>query len=98
MIFAGTPATTEWSGTLPRTTACAATTTFWPMRAPGRITAPWPIQLPDPIETMKAAEMLVKEGFVVLPYIQADPILAKRLEEAGTATVMPLRAINTRIV
>lgn len=48
--------------------------------------------LPDPIETLKAAEMLVKEGFVVLPYIQADPILAKRLEEAGTATVMPLGA------
>ena len=48
--------------------------------------------LPDPIETLKAAEMLVKEGFVVLPYIQADPILAKRLEEVGTATVMPLGA------
>jgi thiazole synthase len=48
--------------------------------------------LPDPIETLKAAEMLVKEGFVVLPYIQADPMLAKRLEEAGTATVMPLGA------
>lgn len=48
--------------------------------------------LPDPIETLKAAEILVKEGFVVLPYIQADPILAKRLEEAGTATVMPLGA------
>ncbi|MBI1320917.1 MAG: thiazole synthase [Candidatus Hydrogenedens sp.] len=48
--------------------------------------------LPDPIETLRAAEMLVKEGFVVLPYIQADPILAKRLEEAGTATVMPLGA------
>ncbi len=48
--------------------------------------------LPDPIETLKAAEMLVKLGFVVLPYIQADPILAKRLEEAGTATVMPLGA------
>jgi len=46
--------------------------------------------LPDPIETLRAAEMLIKEGFVVLPYIQADPILAKRLEEAGTATVMPL--------
>ena len=39
--------------------------------------------LPDPIETLHAAERLVKEGFVVLPYIQADPILAKRLEEAG---------------
>ena len=48
--------------------------------------------LPDPVETLRAAEMLVKEGFVVLPYIQADPILAKRLEEAGTATVMPLGA------
>lgn len=48
--------------------------------------------LPDPIETLRAAEILVKEGFVVLPYIQADPILAKRLEEAGTATVMPLGA------
>ena len=46
--------------------------------------------LPDPIETLKAAEILVKDGFVVLPYINADPILAKRLEEAGTATVMPL--------
>jgi len=48
--------------------------------------------LPDPIETLKAAEVLVKDGFVVLPYINADPILAKRLEEAGTATVMPLGA------
>jgi thiazole synthase len=48
--------------------------------------------LPDPIETLKAAEILVKEGFVVLPYIQADPVLAKRLEEIGTATVMPLGA------
>lgn len=48
--------------------------------------------LPDPVETLKAAEMLIKEGFVVLPYIQADPILAKRLEELGTATVMPLGA------
>ena len=46
--------------------------------------------LPDPIETLKAAEVLVKEGFVVLPYINADPVLAKRLEEVGTATVMPL--------
>jgi len=46
--------------------------------------------LPDPIETLKAAEILVKEGFVVLPYINADPILAKRLQDAGTATVMPL--------
>jgi thiazole synthase len=48
--------------------------------------------LPDPVETLRAAEILVKEGFVVLPYIQADPILAKRLEEAGTAAVMPLGA------
>ncbi|MFK5927618.1 MAG: thiazole synthase [Desulfuromusa sp.] len=48
--------------------------------------------LPDPIETLKAAEILVKEGFVVLPYMPADPVLAKRLEEVGTATVMPLGA------
>jgi thiazole synthase len=48
--------------------------------------------LPDPVETLKAAELLIKEGFVVLPYIQADPVLAKRLEEMGTATVMPLGA------
>jgi len=48
--------------------------------------------LPDPIETLKAAEVLVKEGFVVLPYINADPVLAKHLQEAGTATVMPLGA------
>lgn len=48
--------------------------------------------LPDPIETLKAAEILVKEGFVVLPYINADPVLAKHLQEAGTATVMPLGA------
>lgn len=46
--------------------------------------------LPDPVETLKAAKILVKEGFTVLPYINADPILAKRLEEAGCATVMPL--------
>jgi len=48
--------------------------------------------LPDPIETLRAAEILVHEGFVVLPYIQADPVLAKKLEEAGTAAVMPLGA------
>ena len=48
--------------------------------------------LPDPVETLRAAEILVKEGFVVLPYIQADPILAKRLEEIGVAAVMPLGA------
>jgi len=46
--------------------------------------------LPDPVETLKAAEILVGEGFTVLPYINADPVLAKRLEEVGTATVMPL--------
>jgi thiazole synthase len=46
--------------------------------------------LPDPIETLKAAEILVKEGFIVLPYINADPVLAKRLEDVGVATVMPL--------
>ena len=48
--------------------------------------------LPDPIETLKAAEILVKEGFTVLPYINADPVLAKRLQDAGCATVMPLGA------
>ena len=48
--------------------------------------------LPDPIETLKATEELVKLGFKVLPYCQADPILCKRLEEAGAATVMPLAA------
>ena len=59
--------------------------------------------LPDPIETLKAAELLVKEGFTVLPYINADPVLAKRLQEVGVATVMPLgspigsnRGIQTR--
>jgi thiazole synthase len=46
--------------------------------------------LPDPVETLKAAELLVKDGFTVLPYINADPVLAKRLQEAGVATVMPL--------
>jgi thiazole synthase len=46
--------------------------------------------LPDPIETLKAAESLVGEGFTVLPYINADPILARRLEQVGCATVMPL--------
>jgi thiazole synthase len=46
--------------------------------------------LPDPIETLKATELLVKDGFTVLPYINADPVLAKRLQEAGAATVMPL--------
>ena len=48
--------------------------------------------LPDPIETLRATEELAKMGFVVLPYIQADPVLCKRLEEAGAATVMPLAA------
>lgn len=48
--------------------------------------------LPDPIETLRATEMLVKEGFVVLPYCQADPVLCKRLAEAGATTVMPLAA------
>jgi thiazole synthase len=48
--------------------------------------------LPDPIETLRATEILVKEGFTIFPYIQADPVLAKRLEEAGAATVMPLGA------
>lgn len=48
--------------------------------------------LPDPVETLKATEELAKMGFIVLPYIQADPVLCKRLEEAGTAAVMPLGA------
>lgn len=48
--------------------------------------------LPDPIETFKAAEILVKDGFKVLPYINADPVLCKRLEEIGCVTVMPLGA------
>src|SRR5579871_1149334 len=59
--------------------------------------------LPDPVETLKAAEILVKEGFTVLPYINADPVIAKRLQDAGAATVMPLgspigsnRGIQTR--
>ena len=46
--------------------------------------------LPDPVETLKAAEILCADGFVVLPYVNADPVLCKRLEEAGCATVMPL--------
>jgi len=46
--------------------------------------------LPDPVATLEAARILIEEGFVVLPYINADPILAKRLEEIGCATVMPL--------
>jgi thiazole synthase len=48
--------------------------------------------LPDPIETLKATEILAGEGFTVLPYINADPVLAKRLQQAGAATVMPLGA------
>ena len=59
--------------------------------------------LPDPVETLKAAELLVRDGFVVLPYINADPVLAKRLQDVGVATVMPLgspigsnRGVQTR--
>ena len=59
--------------------------------------------LPDPIETFRAAEILVQEGFTVLPYINADPVLAKRLQDVGCATVMPLgspigsnRGVQTR--
>lgn len=48
--------------------------------------------LPDPVETLHATERLAAMGFIVLPYIQADPVLCKRLEEAGAATVMPLAA------
>ncbi|SMD31694.1 thiazole synthase [Reichenbachiella faecimaris] len=46
--------------------------------------------MPDPIETLKATEELAKKGFVVMPYIHADPVLCKRLEDAGTSAVMPL--------
>lgn len=48
--------------------------------------------MPDPIETLKAAEQLVKDGFTVLPYCHADPVLCKRLEEVGCAAFMPLGA------
>ncbi|MGA0242457.1 MAG: thiazole synthase [Candidatus Marinamargulisbacteria bacterium] len=48
--------------------------------------------LPDPIETLKAAEILVKEGMIVLPYVNADPILCKRLADVGCQAVMPLGA------
>ena len=48
--------------------------------------------LPDPIETLLATETLAREGFIVLPYVNADPVLCKRLEEAGSAAVMPLGA------
>lgn len=52
--------------------------------------------MPDPIETYEAARVLAKEGFIVLPYMPADPVLAKRLEDAGCAAVMPLgSAIGT---
>lgn len=53
--------------------------------------------LPDPIGTLEAAEKLVKEGFAVLPYINADPLLAKRLEEVGCVTVMPLGLPSVRV-
>lgn len=48
--------------------------------------------MPDPVETLQAAEALVKDGFIVLPYIHADPVICKRLEEVGCAAVMPLAA------
>ncbi|WP_417698438.1 thiazole synthase [Psychromonas sp.] len=48
--------------------------------------------LPDPIETLKAAEALANKGFIVLPYVHADPVLCKHLETAGCAAVMPLGA------
>jgi thiazole synthase len=48
--------------------------------------------MPDPVDTLSACETLVREGFTVLPYIHADPVLAKRLEEVGVAAVMPLAA------
>ena len=46
--------------------------------------------MPDPVETLEATQLLVKRGFIVLPYVHADPVLCKRLEEAGAAAVMPL--------
>src|SRR5580704_5080097 len=46
--------------------------------------------LPDPVETFRAAEILAREGFIVLPYINADPVIARRLQDVGVATVMPL--------
>ena len=49
--------------------------------------------LPDPVETLRACEILVKDGFTVLPYMPADPILARRLEETGVATLMPLGSL-----
>jgi thiazole synthase len=48
--------------------------------------------LPDPVETLRAAEILVADGFTVLPYVLPDPVLARKLEEVGCATVMPLAA------
>lgn len=48
--------------------------------------------MPDPVETLKATEILVKDGFTVLPYINADPVICRLLEEAGAAAVMPLAA------
>jgi thiazole synthase len=54
---------------------------------------PDPLTLaPDPVETLQAAELLVRQGFTVFPYCSADPVLCRRLEEAGCATVMPLGA------
>ena len=69
----------------------------WPARLSRPISSNWKsIPIPniffDPIETLKATEELARLGFIVLPYIQADPVLCKRLEEAGTAAVMPLGA------
>lgn len=48
--------------------------------------------MPDPVETLQATEALAKKGFVVMPYLHADPVLCKRLEDAGAAVVMPLGA------
>jgi thiazole synthase len=67
--------------------ACAATGINWLKL---EVTPDPYYLLPDPVETFRAAEILVRDGFVVLPYINADPVLAKKLEDAGTATVMPL--------
>src|ERR1700678_4548611 len=70
--------------------ACLAAAAGWPKWVK-RESHPDPRNLlPDPVETLKAAEILVAEGFTVLPYINADPVLAKRLQEIGCATVMPL--------
>jgi thiazole synthase len=48
--------------------------------------------MPDPVETLSATEILVKKGFIVLPYIHADPVLCKKLEDVGVQAVMPLGA------